>query len=177
MARIAYVTDQTLPEEAKADFDKLPPLNIFRMMAHSGKLLGRYIRLGNYLLFKSKLDPVLREIAILRVGYLSKAKYETHQHERIGRDVGMSDALIEAVKQGPEAEGLTSTERQVIAITDDLVHNVRASDATFKPLQENLSNAEMQELVLTVGYYMMTCRFLETFDIDIEESGETLEVT
>lgn len=168
MARIPYITDETIPEEAKADFEKLAPLNIFRMMAHSGKLLGRYIRLGNYLLFKSKLDPILREIAILRVGYLSGASYETHQHERIGRDVGMSEALIEAVKQGPDAEGFDDLQRMVMHITDDLVHNVRASDATFRPLQEKLSTKELQELVLTVGYYMMTCRFLETFDIDIE---------
>jgi alkylhydroperoxidase family enzyme len=168
MARIPYTTEQTMPEEAKADFAKLQPLNIFKMMAHSGKLLGRYIRLGNYLLFKSKLDPVLREIAILRVGYISGASYETHQHERIGRDVGMSDALIEAVKQGPDSPEFDDLQRMVMRITDDLVHNVRASDATFKPLQDQLSVAELQELVLTVGYYMMTCRFLETFDIDIE---------
>ena len=168
MARIPYITDETIPEEAKVDFEKLDPLNIFRMMAHSGKLLGRYIRLGNYLLFKSKLDPILREIAILRVGYISGATYETHQHERIGRDVGMSEALIEAVKQSPDAEGFDDLQRMVMHITDDLVHNVRASDATFRPLQERLSTNELQELVLTVGYYMMTCRFLETFDVDIE---------
>jgi len=55
--------------------------------------------------------------------------------------------------------------------TDDVVKNVRAGDATYKPLAEKLSLQEMQELTVTIGYYMMVSRFLETFDVDIEPSG------
>ncbi len=29
----------------------------------------------------------------------------------------------------------------------------------------------MAELVLTVGFYMMVCRFLENFEVDIEAPG------
>ena len=32
----------------------------------------------------------------------------------------------------------------------------------------------MQELTITVGYYMMVLHFLETFDVDIEK--ETVDV-
>jgi alkylhydroperoxidase family enzyme len=55
--------------------------------------------------------------------------------------------------------------------TDDVVHNVRASDATFAPLHERLSLQEMQELTVTIGFYMMVSRYLETFGIEIEPSG------
>jgi alkylhydroperoxidase family enzyme len=58
----------------------------------------------------------------------------------------------------------------VMRFTDDVVKNVRASDATFKPLAERLSHQEMQELTITIGYYMMVSRFLETFDVDIEDA-------
>ncbi|MCC2102710.1 MAG: hypothetical protein KDJ20_01055, partial [Hyphomicrobiales bacterium] len=50
------------------------------------------------------------------------------------------------------------------------VANVRASDATFAPLTRRFSHKEMQELTLTIGYYMMVSRFLETFDVDIEDA-------
>lgn len=176
MARIDYVTDETIPEAAKEIFAKLAPLNIFRMMAHSGKMLGHYTRLGNCILSKSKLDPVLREIAILRVGYISKATYETFQHERIGRDAGMSDELIASVKQGPGAGGFTELEQLVMNFTDDVVENVRASDETFDALRKHLSDQEMQELTLTIGFYMMTSRFLETFDVDIEGPDEAVSL-
>jgi 4-carboxymuconolactone decarboxylase len=170
MARIPYVTEETIPQDAKETFAKLAPMNLFKMMAHSGKMLDRYIRLGNFILTKSKLDPVLREIAILRVGYISEASYETYQHERISRDIGMTDEFIAAIKEGPDASAFDPLQRLVMRYCDDVIHNVRASDKTFNPLQEHLSVAELQELTLTIGFYMMTCRFLETFDIDIEDT-------
>lgn len=169
MARIPYVTEETLPADAKELFAKLPSMNLFKMLAHSGALLDKYIRLGNFILTKGKLDPVLREIAILRVGYISKATYETFQHERIGLGLGMSQSLIDAIKEGPEASAFDSLQRKVMLFCDDIINNVRASDKTFNPLQEDLSIAELQELTMTIGFYMMTCRFLETFDVDIED--------
>ncbi|MEQ1724524.1 MAG: hypothetical protein ABL882_01180 [Sphingopyxis sp.] len=55
--------------------------------------------------------------------------------------------------------------------TDDVVVNVRAGDASFEPLRARLSLQELQELTVTVGFYMMACRFLETFDVDLEGEG------
>jgi 4-carboxymuconolactone decarboxylase len=60
----------------------------------------------------------------------------------------------------------------VMRFTDDVVKNVRASDATWKPLIERLSLQEMQELVATIGYYMTASRFLENFDVDIESDAD-----
>ncbi len=58
-----------------------------------------------------------------------------------------------------------------MAFTDDVVANVRPADATFNPLNDRLGYKALQELTLTIGYYMMVSRFLETFDVDIE-AGE-----
>jgi hypothetical protein len=55
--------------------------------------------------------------------------------------------------------------------TDDVVKNTRASDATFNPLVEKLGYKQLQELVITIGFYTTACYFLETFDVDIEEPG------
>jgi alkylhydroperoxidase family enzyme len=171
MARVPYPDPATLSPEARESLAKVAPLNIFRMLAGGEGLMPAFLKLGNYLLFKSKLDPILREIAIIRAGVLSKAKYEVHQHERIGRDIGMSEPLIEAMHKGPDHPALNEMQRLVLRYTDDVVLNVRASDATFKPLAARLSLQEMQELTMTIGFYMMVSRYLETFDIDIEAPG------
>lgn len=171
MARVPYPDPTSLSNDTQTVLGKMPPLNIFRMMAGGEGLLQAFTRMGNYILFKSKLNPILREIAIIRAGVLSKAKYEVHQHERIGRDLGMSEALITAIHAGPDAAVFDELQRMVMRYTDDVVKNVRASDATFKPLTERLSLQEMQELTVTIGYYMMVSRFLETFDVDIEAPG------
>jgi 4-carboxymuconolactone decarboxylase len=42
---------------------------------------------------------------------------------------------------------------------------------------EALSLREVQELTVTIGYYMLVSRFLETFDIEIEASGIGIEMS
>jgi hypothetical protein len=41
---------------------------------------------------------------------------------------------------------------------------------TFAPLAKILSAQEMQELTMTIGFYMMVSRFLETFGVDLEDA-------
>ena len=171
MARIPYFDITQATGRAAKAYAKLPPLNIFRMMGHSGELVDGFTRLGTQILNFSSLDPVLREIAIVRVGVLSKAGYEVYQHEAISRRLGMSEDLIKGIHEGPAAAVFDTLQRLVMAYTDDVVANVRASDATFDPVREHLGDKALQELTITIGYYMMVSRFLETFDVDIEEGG------
>ena len=79
MARIPYPDPAALSPETSEFLAKLPPLNIFRMLAGGEGLLRAFSRFGNHLLYKTALDPVLREIAIVRVGILSRAPYEVYQ--------------------------------------------------------------------------------------------------
>lgn len=171
MPRLQPLTVETAPPAAAESLKKLGPLNIFRVMAHGDGLLPAFIKLGNHILFKTKLDPHLREIAIIRAGVLSKSGYEVHQHMAIGRKLGMREELLAAIHEGPEAKALTDIERQIMAFTDDVAINTRASDATYNPLAAQLSAQEMEELVITIGFYMMVSRFLENFDVEIEPEG------
>ncbi|NQY98120.1 MAG: carboxymuconolactone decarboxylase family protein [Henriciella sp.] len=171
MARIPYADPAQYDDKTVHLLSRMAPLNIFKMMANAPGLLRPFVDLGSAFLFEGKLDPVTRECAILRVGYISKASYETAQHEKIGRDVGMSNELIEAVKIGPEADGLSDEQRLTLAYVDDLVINVKAGDATFQPALSHFGAEVLQELTLITGYYMMVCRFLETFEVDTEDGG------
>ena len=81
----------------------------------------------------------------------------------------MSDDLIKAIHEGPDAAAFDDMQRMVMRFTDDVVKNTRASDATFDPLLEKLGPKQMQELTITIGYYTMVSNFLETFDVDIED--------
>lgn len=171
MARIPYFDPADADPEVAKIYAKLPELNIFRMMGHSGRLMAQFVKFGNQLLIHSDLDPVLREIAIVRVGVLSNASYEVYQHEAICRKLGMADALIQAIHEGPEAAAFSDLERKVMRLTDDVVRNVRAGDATFNPVIEELGPKHTQHLVFSIGFYMMVSRFLENFDVDIEDDG------
>ncbi len=168
MARIPYFDPVTATGRSAEVYAKLPPLNVFRMLGHSGELLPAFVTFGNQLLMHGELDPVLREIAIVRVGLLCGSDYEVQQHDAICRRLGMSDTLIAAIREGADASAFDDLQAMVMRFTDDVVHNVRASDATFDPLHKRLSVKALSELTMAIGFYMMVSRFLETFDVDLE---------
>jgi alkylhydroperoxidase family enzyme len=171
MPRIPYPDPAAFETAHAALLAQLAPLNIFRMLSHAPHLVRPFVGLGTAFLVDGKLDPVTRECAILRVGYLAHATYETGQHEAIGRKVGMTEALIEAVKHGPDAAVLTPEQALAVTYTDALVNAARPSDAALAPVLAHFGPAGVQELTLLIGYYMMVCRFLETFGVEIEAGG------
>ena len=118
-----------------------------------------------------RCPPKLREIAILRVGYLSNAAYEVFQHEALARHVGLSDDQIAAIKAGgAAAAALGEAGAAVLAYTDDLVNNVRASDETMAAVRKHLDDTQFVDLTLVIGMYMMVSRFLETTGIEIDSA-------
>ncbi|MEM7252890.1 MAG: carboxymuconolactone decarboxylase family protein [Pseudomonadota bacterium] len=168
MARMPYVEHDATSDKTRDILDRLGNKNIFRMMAHSESHLRTYCRLGNAIRYKGELDPGLRELAITRTGVLCNSPYEVVAHKRIGIDVGLSAAKVNALDSGIDSALFTDLERDVLAFTDDVVTNDRASDQTFDKLANQLTPGALVELYLAVGFYIMTSKFLNTFDIDME---------
>jgi alkylhydroperoxidase family enzyme len=169
--RIPYYEVENATGKHAEFLGKLKPhLNIFRMLANSESGLKGFVRMGNALLYRCELDPQLRELAIVRVGRLSRAAYEVFQHERIAREVGVTDDKIAALRDATiEAAVFSEHEKAVLRFADDVVRNVKASDKTLKAVQAFLSPGAVIELTLTIGYYMMVCRLLETTGVEGEE--------
>ena len=54
------------------------------------------------------------------------------------------------------------------ALVERIAPRVGATDATFSAIAARLTPAALVELQLSVGFYIMTSKFLETFDIDMQ---------
>jgi alkylhydroperoxidase family enzyme len=120
----------------------------------------------------SGLSANLREVAVLRVGYLSKAEYEVFQHEPAGRLAGLSDGQIAAIRHGGEhPETLSPVQQAVLNFTDDVVLNVRAGDDTLAAVRRHLADAQVLDLILVIGLYMAVSRFLETTGVELDTSA------
>ena len=174
MSRVPYFDVETATGKHAEFLTKLnPTLNIYKMLANSEYGKKGFIRMGNALLYKCELEPSLRELAIIRVGRLSRAAYEVFQHERIGREAGITDDKIAALREATiESPAFSDNEKAVLRFADDVVRNVKASDKTLKAVQAFLTPGALVELTLTIGYYMMVCRFLESMGVDGED-GQT----
>lgn len=168
MARIPYFDYEALDEKSRPLFAMMPKLNVFRMIAHAASLRRDFIRLGASILYNQKLDPSLREMAIIRTGILCGSTYEVHQHKGIARGIKMPPEKIEALSEGSASPVFNELERLVLRMAEEIFENRKAGDETFSALSARLSHAEMVELTVAIGYYQMVSCFLETFQVDIE---------
>ncbi len=174
MSRIGFLYEQTASPEFQERFKKMrekgiPILNLFRVMANSPEVGSDFLKLGNSILTKGVVPPVLRELAILRVGHLNRAIYEWTQHVRIALRVGVRQAQIDALPDWEQSGEFNETEKAILRFTDEETLNVRVSDETFAAARTFLSEEGLVELTTAVGYYGMVCRILETLQVELEK--------
>ena len=127
--------DQLLPRRpAEMGDGDAPVFNIFQTLANHPALARRFGQWGDQILFRSSLGPRDRELAILRVGWLTRATYEWHHHVAIARDhAGMDEADIELARAGPHAGG-SSDDDVLLRAVDELVGDHFISDSTWAAL-------------------------------------------
>src|SRR6476661_7309834 len=174
MARIDYCDTSKSSERTREILGKNRNVNILRMMSHSPKYLEQYCRLGGAIRNRGELDPVVRELAITRTGILCEAPYEIVAHKQIGKGVGVTDEQNAALADWKPATCFNELQRAALAFTDEIVTLRRPTDATFNAIAAKLTPAALVELQLSVGFYIMTSKFLETFDIDMQPLAEEI---
>jgi alkylhydroperoxidase family enzyme len=176
VSRLPYVRAQDASPEVAEALRVAPQLNVFALMANAPTAFRPWLRWGGALLTDLQLDPVLRELTILRVAALSPgADYEWDQHVAIARAVGVSEAQIEAVRT-PEHGPLDGDALLVVRFTDEVVRDVAPSDAAYEALAARLSPREIVELLQVIGQYMMLARIMATAQIDPDGPGDFANV-
>ena len=170
--RIAPLGDAELSPEAREVLAALPEyargFNIFRTQAHNPDALGAFLAWGNYVLSeRNSLTARQRELAILRVGFLCRAGYEWAQHVVIGRQAGISEAEIAAIKQGPDAPGWDPLEAAILRACDELVGNHHVTDATWAALAP-LGDTGRVDLVYTAGQYTQVSMLLNSCGVQLD---------
>ncbi len=113
-----------------------------------------------------------RELLILRTGWLCQAEYEWAQHRLIGQSVGISDAEIERVREGPEAAGWDPFEATLLRAADELHASARIDDATWDELAARYDEAQLIEVPMVVGHYHMVAFTLNSLGVPLEEGVE-----
>jgi alkylhydroperoxidase family enzyme len=169
MARLPYLDRSDLLPEHQ---DLLARnLNLYRVLAHSPRAARSLNTLARFIRDGSRLDPRLRELAILQVGYLTRSAWEFSHHVRIGREVGISDGEIRAVIDETHGRGteLEPLARVVLRAAREMTTDLTVSDETFAALRQELDNERLTDLIVTISFYNGLVRLLETMQVEVEE--------
>jgi alkylhydroperoxidase family enzyme len=162
-------TDEVRGLIAGSDVGGGEPLNIFTTLAHHPKLMKRWVVFANHVLFKSELALRLRELAILRVGWLCQAPYEFGQHTLIARRSGITDEEISALTKPIADHDWNDEDRLVLEATDELYAHHGVSDETWARLTDRFSTQEILDLVFAVGQYQLVSTVLNTVGVALDE--------
>src|SRR5271154_5870799 len=123
--------------EAKAAADEagvpdyMAELAIFQVLLNHPALAGRLNDLLALMLWHGKLDSRLRELAIMRIGWLTASDYEWTQHWRVAQGLGVSADDLLGVRDWQSCAAFGPAERAVLAATDDVVRDSAVSAETW----------------------------------------------
>jgi 4-carboxymuconolactone decarboxylase len=127
----------------------------FRTMVKHPAVFRCALEMGT-VIFKGQVPPRDRELAVLRIGWLSRAPYEWGEHVDIGKRNGVTAEEVERVIQGSSAPGWSEHDAAILRAVEELMADHMVSDATWATLAKKFSESQLIEFVTMVGQYVTT---------------------
>jgi 4-carboxymuconolactone decarboxylase len=119
--------------------------NVFKALANNPAVMDRVAAVGEYMRFQSKIDPQLRELAILTTAQEIRCAYEWTAHYTIAQKAGVPARLLSSI-------GTPQIEREPAPLGAELrfarlvARGEAVDDATFDAVKNHLGNAGVVQL-------------------------------
>ena len=171
-----WPSDLLRAAEAVVGGEVRPNANVYRTLANHPDLMLAWLALGSHLLRASTLEPRLRELAILRTTALAAGAYPHAQHQRIGREVGLSAAEIRHTLDDDPSTHWHGLDRAVLSAIDHLCARGELDDATWNPVRAALSTEQILDLLATVAFYRMASWLLNACGTPLDDGSAPIPV-
>jgi len=172
MARVSLIEPDAHPELAPI-IEKIRSgrrgtvINVYKLLLHTPVIAEIWLDLINAVRWKVDLDGRLREIVIVRIGYLNRCSYVVKQHvPLLTAPEGLTQAECDALADWRASPFFDARERAVLAFTDASTREVEVPDAVFESLRSHFSERQTVELTVLVGTYNMHTRMCQALKID-----------
>ena len=172
MPRLPTVDRDTLPPEQQAAYDEILRVRgqvrgPFAIWLTSPELCQHALALQDWFPKHAKLDRRLLELMILVMARAATAQFAWFVHEPHALRLGVSQAVIEAIRERRTPDFDKQDERLVYDISHELDATKTLSQATYDRGISLLGAEAMVELVSAVGFYVMVAMTLNTFQAPV----------
>lgn len=177
MARIPPVTRERVPEELRPIFDEVSsgpggvgtgPMSILK---NSPELARRAIPLFEYVRNESTLPQPVRELAMLTTARAKDCPYIWNAHAALGRQAGLRDELVDALRDNQPLPPLAAAEAAVINLGQEFFETSRVSAATFNAALEQFGVQGVVELITLMGFYALLAFNANAVDLGLPLSS------
>ena len=175
MARVPAVNRDQLPEELKEAYDAVLEANNGRVSGptsitvNSPEMARRRGHLTSYLRYETTIPQNLLELAIITTARAMDCKYVWNAHAPAARRAGVSDELIDALREKRPLPQTNDQESAVVAYAQEFYATHQVSEGTFQTALSLFGTQHLVELTALMGHYAQTAFILNSFDVQLPD--------
>lgn len=131
------------------------PRNVLGILMHNPETLGPF--LDYWVTSKSKMGLTVREqeLVILRMAVLYRSDYVWKHHVKVGREYGIDDAELDAIRQGAYTVFAAERERAFLELTDAFVNDRSLPPELWNRTRVILGPRDFIDLISLVAQYLL----------------------
>ena len=177
MARIPAASRDTVPREQLDAFDEyvagrggIPGSGPLSVMVHVPELIKRGEHLRAYLRGdESGLPANIRELGMLVAAREMDCQFIWNAHAALARQSGLSDALVDNMRDKKELGSLSPEESAVVAYGREFFRTHKVSENTFNEAMAQFGTRGLVELTTLMGYYSCLAFNINAFEVGLPE--------
>ena len=176
MARLPVVTRDQVPEQFRQAFDELTaesggvitsgPGSI---TINSPEMARRRSHVTHYLRYETTFPKNIQELAIITTARAMDCPYIWNAHAPAARRAGVSDALVDALRERRPLPLMSAAEAAVVNYATEFFQTYRVSQPTFQAALDQFGAQHLTELTAMMGSYAQTAFFLNAFEVQLPE--------
>ena len=180
MARIPSATRESIPENQRDAYDQIigerggshPAGGPIAIMINVPEITKRGEHLRAFLRGEdSSLSAKVRELAMLVTARELDCQYIWYAHAAAGRRSGLSDALVDSLRDKKELNGLSPDESAVVSYGQEFFRTHQVSQATFGAARTQFGVRGLTELTNLMGYYALLAFNVNAFGEETPTGG------
>ena len=173
MARIADAMRENIPEQFRNAYDAVMDDNNGRLSGptsitiNSPEMAKRRGTLTSYLRYETQFEKKYLELAIITTARLMDCPYVWNAHAPAARREGISDGLIDALRERKPIPMVSEEENIIIAYATEFYTTHKVADSTFEKALNLFGTQYLVEITTLMGHYAQTAFILTAIDVAI----------
>jgi 4-carboxymuconolactone decarboxylase len=133
----------------------------------SPALIRAMMPFSQYVREEGILETRLVELAIITVGRVWSSVFEFAAHAPNAVKAGIHPEVVAAIRRNEEPRFEKDDEAAVYSFAKELAKNFQVEDETYRKVVEQIGEQGLVELIGLMGFYVMVCMTLNTFEVPV----------
>jgi len=176
MARLPVVKRDQVPEQFREAFDEVTAASggvitsgPGSITINSPEMARRRNHVTSYLRYETTFPKSIQELAIITTARAMDCPYIWNAHAPAARRAGVSDAVIDALRERRPLPPMSPAEAAVVNYAMEFFQTHKISQQTFQAALDQFGAQHLTELTALMGSYAQTAFFLNAFEVQLPE--------